>query len=1445
MTHRLRMRGANTVLTGSGYESVGSVWITGQGQSAVTKSNTGAKVDESDNTLYTLSWNVELTVPSAGIPDGLTFTDYVASSSRSGIHYITSAQAIDVIDALEKAWGEGNITNIQFCTNSNYWSNSDGDWVDAADINSSSDTVYYQFRFTTAYNVEYYDSATMESTLSTGEQTSLSNYGYFTRIEDKDGQSVTTVYYGDNTISYSYSSTSNVDGYETNTYYNYFTDSYSTKSSSWTWYEKVVKYGVTVSDTAAGTDSNKITLTDPDDYTVSWIVRVVVDSSDTYTITDTLPAGVTLEKLYVSKSGSNYGYEELTVAESYGTEETTSISGIGTFDCTVSQNTNDSDSDLSDDVYTVNLTASGLADGVTLIYIKYVCSAENVTVALTETTDDYTKTTYENMTNTVVVTTGEDTPYGNAEETTTLVEKIATEDTAELVKEAEFDSNNNVLNYSVLINKVDGVNYYFYFGSSISTTGSDCNGYDSETMGNAKNVIVSYTNYITNAHSSDYYADKTTLSVTKTWLDADNESYTKTDGSLTFDLYRVLILNDGTITSVEEVEGTKNTDDESETESETETETETESEDTSGKAMLTWKIQDTGGVSSSGSLTVEASAENPVTLQLSFYSGGLAYYSDWWWYPQVILYKGSSASGDVLATFSESGWEDEFTTYNSALVTDGWVDYTDYTYNFTIVLTEDLELYCDTGDCTNSYASISEVDSWARLVGDDSTDTDTESTEGDMGSGTGSTEGGTETTTESTEAAAYNEGTIYSVNFSALYSSDGSYYTDDSGGTTDYLLEEVPLGTADGDSQTKFFTVMGNLNNTYNPVTWNVNGAAATLDVCLKMGSKASITFTTEESGTLFLVMTNPKNSKKVGIVLDGTEVLATATNYTNSQLASEYLDTEMGETLGYFVYFVVEESIYDENGEKDEDGNYPLAFITTYLNNSGITGGSIGIANQINAEASGSTSIAVVKEWLYDETAKSVLSDTALAKLQAAIDNAEITYEVYAMMNLESGMALTAGDSYECWFNTTAGTEFFEVGSGASTTPNGGDITYGSTTTGTALKMNSSGIVSFDAPAADGTLTLVFSALNKTASSSSVSTTYYGPDFQITDENGKTYTYLYDAATGAITDKNGKSISNDPCSVKCVTYDTTKNIAVFTLELESAGVYTISRAKSTECYLYYMKYEYQYCNLVDGILTKTGTLTASSAITTTTTTTTEVEGKVKTTTTTTAIKDSWARLYEGLPLYIYDDDGKTVIGTYSYYVKETGVNMSVEVDGVEYTIEEDDSGGYLLRFRIVEDDGDTYEYKCSISADVLMSYVDTDDLLTELVADASTQSEAATEEEAATEDASESTAEESSEEASESAAEEVSEEISETAAEETQDTITIADGTVTSGIAEITNTVVKVTRTNTSVILPATGGLGRHGFYAIAAILMGVCATALLTHLHLESVRARKRRRR
>ncbi|MCD8326188.1 MAG: hypothetical protein LUC90_05745, partial [Lachnospiraceae bacterium] len=306
---------------------------------------------------------------------------------------------------------------------------------------------------------------------------------------------------------------------------------------------------------------------------------------------------------------------------------------------------------------------------------------------------------------------------------------------------------------------------------------------------------------------------------------------------------------------------------------------------------------------------------------------------------------------------------------------------------------------------------------------------------------------------------------------------------------------------------------------------------------------------------------------------------------------------------------------------------------------------------------------------------------------------SAEITYEIYAMMNIDDSNEenLTAGDSYEHWFKTKYGDEFFTVS--GSTASYAEDLTYNGTTTDSALKMDGSGSVSFEATAVNGTLTLVYSTNNRKNSSTY---TNYGPDFSITDSNGKVYSYVINEGTVTVY-KNTEPVNDDPYNVVCETYDTANNVVVITLTLKNAGKYTIARSKtaSSQCCLYYIKYAYQYRYLTDGVLTKTDTLTASSTITEM-----DDEGNVTDTT-------NWAKLYEGLPLYIYADDGRTVIGNYSYYVKETGVTMTI--NGADQTfIYDSASGKYTYTYS--DDTNTTYIY--SVSPTLSLAGTNTNDTI-------------------------------------------------------------------------------------------------------------------------------------
>ena len=92
----------------------------------------------------------------------------------------------------------------------------------------------------------------------------------------------------------------------------------------------------------------------------------------------------------------------------------------------------------------------------------------------------------------------------------------------------------------------DTTKYYFYFGQTSVVNPVDCSGYN-DSMSSAINIIISHTEYVKNEHSYDYFAEKTNLTVLKRWLNANGEDITdgKADGSIKFKLMRVFTPREG------------------------------------------------------------------------------------------------------------------------------------------------------------------------------------------------------------------------------------------------------------------------------------------------------------------------------------------------------------------------------------------------------------------------------------------------------------------------------------------------------------------------------------------------------------------------------------------------------------------------------------------------------------------------------------------------------------------------------------------------------------------------------------------------------------------------------------------------------------------------------------------------------------------------------------
>lgn len=385
--------------------SEGRYTVTVPGDSDCFKKAFDSAMPNEDST-YTLNWTTSFKIPESGIPAGIMFTDYVEGTG----HYITGEQAKDIISSLNSSWNN-NITNIQFYTGDNRWNMQDNLWVNAADISDTGK--YYQFRFTTSKEIV---------------QTSK---------KDENDEKVS---YNNDEIRYTYSTTANVsDVVDSREYYNSVVDSQAgtTKTDKWTYGKKVVKYGF---DNSGNITANNSSVTTTDG-TVTWVVKVAFDSSiDSYKIKDTLPAGVTLSELYIAKD-NNYNYEEVSIDEG----STSLFNGALNVEYS-----SEGDSTTGQDI-TLNAVVSNQT--VSSIYIKYVCKIDNTgaTDSTGETPDGKTNKTF-NLTNAVNVTVDGEKSYGSDNQTSdvTWTEGSSSGDT--IKKDAQFDENNNKVQYSLDIN---------------------------------------------------------------------------------------------------------------------------------------------------------------------------------------------------------------------------------------------------------------------------------------------------------------------------------------------------------------------------------------------------------------------------------------------------------------------------------------------------------------------------------------------------------------------------------------------------------------------------------------------------------------------------------------------------------------------------------------------------------------------------------------------------------------------------------------------------------------------------------------------------------------------------------------------------------------------------------------------------------------------------------
>lgn len=1593
--------------------------------------------EKNDDGTYTLNWTTDFSIPSQGISNGITFTDYVSGNG----HYITKAQANSIITALNEAWGQDNIENIQFYTGTDRWNMSDDLWFSYDTL--PDEAVCYQFRYTISKDIAYDSESTDENA---------------------------------NKISYTYPTTADTSGIgdaDNIIYYNNVYDSVvgTDKQANWTYYKEVVKYGNNNSGSITSSDDTTLTVTDGH---VSWIARVVLLPGQTYKIVDSLPDGLDLVNIYAI-TNTTVPTEQLVTAEGAQVELTNNVSGkvILTYDGTDENNN-------------ISLTAVNDATNRNMLYIRYLCKINDSSDGTTVGTDsgdgsvsagDIAKEYV--LTNNITATTEDGDVYGSDDQTTTVIWQDEKASEEILSKDAQFDSNNNVIQYSLDINsnainyvtstgeaysdivvtdvlsyssypsagiardaslmlnsvalyyaekdeqgniiydkdgkliketklssseftwtydvniepngyderatktltltvpngtalvfeyqflvtvitdsddswidrgahvnnsatmsvggetivstttiktddnvsdsgtsasangtagytiyKVDKNNfsmplagaefdlyvwsdatdadgnvtgknfnkidtfttssqgytgitgtlktnndtgekwyeiklsdgsaynlpvdticyfveskapdgyktdrnrkYYFYFGSTVATTLNtvlnSCGYNGTDTISSAFNLITSHTQYITNEHSWDYFAEKTGVSVVKRWLDSTGNAINKTDGSIKFKLYRVFTDVDGNQDYGPDYSGG----------------------DSGGGTVTNPTVtvnvkvgssyEGINGAVSSNILedktkSIEVQRVDGAKVDITFTRGNLYAEGDLEVYDVdtaeklnevkltsgdpldytytldvggknrniFICFPGERLWGvDKLSLKSDQEYIETTTEPTSEAVTsDIETESTTTAFYYHVFDNDVLEFSTDSagndveishinGDklvykgseneavhdvnyfTINGSLSKSHGTTLWDLDGDGviNPDSDSLSTclkmETNYG-GTGSPtnisftakEGGVITLVfnangngnENITNSVYIDGTQYTAtnNVVTTYLEAGEhtitrssycfmfYMSFEEGASENSTVSSKYIQNFNNGTSSTFYTISGSTANDKGTVIYdNVE-----LSTCLKMNSKASITFDTAEAGTLYLILTNPNNHPEVGLVIDGVvhyasheldpngnDIFAVTTRVSEGSHTITRLNST--EAMLYYIEYVPDNfgsgeitdtppsnkyadlvgeysisaannwswstanllwQVLDDDGnllghysyfvvEVDEEGNYKTQYLNS--NSDGIQSGSMAIYNQDDSESA--TEITVSKNWLNVDG----------NPLDADLIPNSITYSLYSRVNVNPGQDYSGGEDYSRSFASTQKNEtltndsdgFFIVSGDVTSSSRVGMLSFTPTKADNIissryyLKFDGKGKVNFSSPATSGILTLVTYNFSTTGFSGNKANIGY----TLTSPSGKTYKFNYSE-----TDSNGLA----------GTYPGSMSNAVETLAGDDTGVTITATSSST-------------LPEGDGIITFTIFTDEPGEWTITRNGAQEylfymdfsyqyqylADGEgIHVNDYTVTAKDNWTQTVSGLPYIIYDDNG-TEVGHYSYYIEEKDIE-GFKLDTLTY-LQVDDNG--------------------------------------------------------------------------------------------------------------------------------------------------------------------------
>ncbi len=417
--------------TSTGYVSGGSI------SKALTKSE-----KSSDGDTAVLSWTSSITIPAGTLKTGTEITD---SLSDSGNDY----------KAITSQWY--TYTQIKELFGTTYM------MIGNTSINTGYDTAQYAIslydrtlgQWVTLGSSALVDGGTYVSYNDFMQKAATAgNYDQHTYTAFKITFISDVTLQTEGTLTLAYSTTADISSDVVVGSYQYYNTIASGSLSSSATYEKYQE--VTKMD---GNEKTADTATTTTDGTVTWKVRIYIPEGcdqNYYTVTDTLPAGVTLSEVYLNEWTYNAMTFTADASDSTGKTGTLSgtlnnaaVTGTVTTQTVSSAASNGTANGTTQQVVTIKLPYESYQNSTgQFVWICYVCKLD----AELDEGSGVTSVTVNGLENTVTVKDSSNTEYGSDAQAQDVTYTTTVQETKKISKGGSWDNTNNRWNYSVVVN---------------------------------------------------------------------------------------------------------------------------------------------------------------------------------------------------------------------------------------------------------------------------------------------------------------------------------------------------------------------------------------------------------------------------------------------------------------------------------------------------------------------------------------------------------------------------------------------------------------------------------------------------------------------------------------------------------------------------------------------------------------------------------------------------------------------------------------------------------------------------------------------------------------------------------------------------------------------------------------------------------------------------------